>query len=396
MTSFGAGSRVKFFHDQGAGPQVQAIGDIVILRAIARKPFAGGHVLLSNWGTQSIVYPHGKIPVPAFGAVAYTEDKSCPLVELKTPPGNNVASPEMRLYVIHLRQWALTNLDQHAASVQNIALAQVNAAGKGTAAPQNAPTGPKTKFSLLSHVQHGRYYDLVGEVRKIYASPERKFADLYITDYTENVQFFDYQRNGSEMVDGQDGDEFNYAGNGSTPKTSWSGPFGKRTMQIRCWAPHDSAVVEVGDFVFVKNTHVRCKEGNRYLEGTLYEDRLHPDQVDLRPFKSADRSTNPQLADLIHRREEFLGKEESGAPVPPKKVKLTRVEKRKKKKLADNAAAAIGKRLKTGDGETITAEASFDPTVSESMHGNTTSWLNQNGKYAPPYFIHCPSNLRNQ
>jgi protection-of-telomeres protein 1 len=381
MTSFGAGTRVKFFHDQGAGPQVQCSGDIIILRAIARKPFAGGYVLLSNWGTKSIVYPHEKIPVPAFGAVAYTEDRSCPLVELKTPTGNNVASPEMRLYVIHLRQWALTNL-QFAASAQNAAPAQVKAAVQGRAAPQTAPTGPRTKFSLLSHVQHGNYYDLVGEVRKVYTSPERRYADIYITDYTENTQFFDYQRNGPETAEGQDGDDFNYTGNGTTSKTPWSGPFGKRTMQIHCWAPHDSATVEIGDFVFVKNTHVRCRDNNRYLEGTLYEDRLHPEQVDVRPFKSVDRSTNPQLADLIRRREEFLEKEGNGDLMPIKKAKLTKAEKKKAKRQAAKTISAGGKRLKITDGETVTTEALVDPTDFGLLHGGTTSWLNQNGKRA--------------
>jgi protection-of-telomeres protein 1 len=358
-------------------PKVQRIGDIIIIRRVQNKGYAGSFVLLSNWQTKSTVYPADKIPDPGFGAVAYAEEQP-QMLELKVPLKPNPVSPEERLYVIHLRQWALKNLDLNTTLIQNTTRLT-------NAAPSSAPRGPGQKLSLLKDVKDAKYYDLIGEVRKFWTEP--RSGDIYITDYTANSLFFDYQRDPTENEngqDGQDGDTYNYTESHNTPKTLWLGPFGKMSLQVHLWPPHNAAVVEVGDYVFIKNALVRFRNG-KYLEATLHQDRKNEDQIDVRKLSSTDE----RLAPLLQRRKEHLAKENERVEMDGKhrtgggiKSKLSNAEKKKLKRARkQQAAAETMKKAKFthGEGETLGTVDFFEPKVSESTKVKANRWLNENG-----------------
>jgi hypothetical protein len=383
LTSYNgkSGLRVKFFHDKESLPKVQRIGDIIIIRGLRNKLYAGSYVLLSNWATKSTVYPADKIPDPAFGAVAYAEDQP-QMLELKTPLKLNIVTPEERLYVMQLRRWALQNLDPQFALVQNIAR-EINTA------PLNAPTGPRLKLSLLKDVKDGKYYDLIGEVRKFWTEP--RSGDVYITDYTSNSLFFDYQQNPTSneySEDGQDGDAYNYTESYNRPKTSWPGPFGKMALQVHLWPPHNAAVIEEGDYVFIKNALVRFRNG-KYLEASLHQDNKNEDQIDVRKLSSTDERLGP----LLQRRREYLAKEDERLVAAGKHVvggtskpKLSNAEKKKLKRVKrQQAVAEAAKKAKLEHGELRLTSALefFEPKAYESTNKKADHGLNENGMAFP-------------
>jgi protection-of-telomeres protein 1 len=347
---------------------VQNVGDVVIVRAVMNKPFAGSYIFLSNYNTKTIVYPVAKIPDPAYGAIAFADDS---LMELRYPLGYNFATPEERIYVMHLRKWAIENLNLPAAATDNVAVA--------TKFPVTARPG--TKFSLLKDVSDRKYYDVVGEVRKIYT--QASFGDVYITDYTTNSLFFDYQQNQVSKDNGQDGDEFGYTGQ-NIPKAPWLGPYGKMTIQVHLYPPHNAAVVEVGDIVFIKNALVRFRN-EKYLEATLHEDRSNPDRIDVR--KIHDPHDERVLA-LMERREEYHAKEGNRATAGVNKPGVSKAEKKRLKRARNQEAMAASKKAKISS----THSAVINSMIGEAMGPNTSSpslpglatvkansWLNENG-----------------
>jgi len=373
MTSFDAsvGLRIKFFQKKEWLPRVRNVGDVIVIRNVLKTQWVGGSNFCGNkvLNTKTIVFPGEKIPDPAFGATACGDQ-----MEMLPNPAStvNIADEQIKLYVMHLRKWAVNNslLDLTNAKVISAPLA-ITPDLRLPPRPQGPlPAGPfaarappvqatRDKSSLLKDVADRSYYDIVGEVRKIWGDNSGSGADLYLTDYTSNSLFFDYSKNPDHEMGGQDGDEHGYITN--RPKRIWPGPSGKMTVQIRLWPPHHSCVLNEGDFVYLRNVHIKYKKAN-CLEGTLYEDKKHPEQIDIRPASSSD----PRVVALKKRREEYWANEEiRDSPndgVTNLKGKRARAQKKKAKKEA-------AKKLKLEGHGRDDGEAVFDPKVAELSHG---------------------------
>ena len=110
----------------------------------------------------------------------------------------------------------------------------------------------KDKFCLLTDVKPDGFYDILGEVIKIFHS-SHETVTVYLSDYTENAKFYDYKREGEASSDGRDGDEYGYAKSPPKGSKDWPGPYGKRTIQLTLYDEHANFVeeqVKAGNWVY--------------------------------------------------------------------------------------------------------------------------------------------------
>jgi hypothetical protein len=136
--------------------------------------------------------------------------------------------------------------------------------------------------------------------------------------------FFDYKTTEDPQGDGLDGDQYGYTTN--MVKKSWPGPFGKMTMQIRLWYPHNTFEVKEGDIVLLHNVNIRYR-GSMCLEGSLHEDRNHPNQIDIRKISPMDK----RVQELCLRREKYwASRDDQGNGIKRKKSKAEKKAARKK------------------------------------------------------------------
>ncbi|KAI1914721.1 hypothetical protein LOZ65_005577 [Ophidiomyces ophidiicola] len=163
---------------------------------------------------------------------------------------------------------------------------------------QSHSAKPKSgRFSLLKDANFNTFVDIVGQVVKTFSEYER--YTLYVTDYTQNKNFFDY----AQDSDGRDGDDFSYL---SHSKRQWPGPYGRMTIQITLWEPHADFArknIKEDDFVLLCNVHVKPGQGNAFMEGALHTDRQYPDKICVHPvdFNAPDDN----LTALVKRKQQY-------------------------------------------------------------------------------------------
>lgn len=139
-------------------------------------------------------------------------------------------------------------------------------------------------LELDSNPKRSRYYNIIGEVVRVYHHPERDDrATVFITDYTKNPKLYSYTYNED---DGSD--------------TIWPGPMGCRTLQITLWdlnAVH-ALDVRVGECIYLCNVATKMNP-NGLLEGALHGDRQYPEK---RHIWTTLDSTDPKILALEERR----------------------------------------------------------------------------------------------
>lgn len=385
------GVNVRIFGSETNFPKIEGLGDIVLIRSFKRMNYHGTPFLINQRNYEMMCFPASTISDPIFKH-AFGDGQAPP--HTKHPVGAR-SSPEENYYVIALRHWASGIQELPKTSAQqlakastkppsrdpsNISNAQMRAPSFGNAnngnsmAPANAPKGPSMmtglpnrpplpglpsrpppsqpsadniisryqdrKFSLLKDIQNGTYVSLVGEVRKLWGN--RHGTQMYLTDYTSNSLLFDYKPDDNQ-AEGQDGDDHGYLSN--VQKRGWNGPFGKMTIQISLWPPHDSFVnaqVVEGDIVLVRNMHVAFQ--GKYLEGKLHTDHKFPQQVDVRKIPSHDLL-------VVAMKDRQTKYEEQKLAAENKLPAQSRAEKKKKKKKKKAALAAL---QQDGEGEGTT------------------------------------------
>jgi protection-of-telomeres protein 1 len=319
----GEGMGVRIFEKKINLPLIECVGDVVLLRQFKRMDVNGVPYLTSSWSSHIICFPAATIPDPAFKH-AFGDQDSPP--HTKHPVGARSSGTE-NYYIIALRDWASGIKDLPRKSFQlpeetsllppkgpskllslpkkppPPATAHNDRSVAALSAPEGLPSmaglppqraQPSTnnviskyqdkKFSFLKDIKDGTYVTLVGEVRKLWGNLHG--TQMYLTDYTSNSLLFDYKSNDGQ-AEGQDGDTHGYLAN--TQRRGWGGPFGRMTIQITLWPPHDSFVnIEVveGEIVLVRNVHITFR--NKYLEGKLHTDRRFPQKVDVRKIPQAD------------------------------------------------------------------------------------------------------------
>ncbi|EPE33636.1 Nucleic acid-binding protein [Glarea lozoyensis ATCC 20868] len=156
----------------------------------------------------------------------------------------------------------------------------------------------KDKFTLLSDVsagetnQYAKYYDLVGQVIKIFET-SHGFVELQFSDYTPNSHFYDHTYEENTSND-ENHDSYGY-GNKSSDEAedrSWKGPFGKFTITITAFAENASQArsMEAGQWCLLKNVRI-CTGDAGTLEGKIHSDRGRV------LIQALDTNTEPSLVD---------------------------------------------------------------------------------------------------
>ena len=289
------GFKVRFFKSlESEMPQIQGIGDVMILRNLKIMQWSGMTVGISSRNTSWTCFPASSIPK--------VMSKNLSINHLKHAHAPLPSESEMA-YVVSLRGFGEGN---------SIA-APSSTIPTSTTIP-NAPTQSSTvvsarreKFALIKDIQVDNFYDLVGQVVKLF--PNNGRVELYITDYTTNSLLYNYVWDAppETALDGRDGDEFNYAPKSSGTK-KWIGPYGKQTLTITLWPPHSEfaeANVEGMNFVYLRNVRIKFSKDGK-IEGSLHTDNRNPDRIDVQIIKRHE--DDERVKNVLRRKLEYSKK----------------------------------------------------------------------------------------
>ena len=279
-SSLGDGLQVRFFQpDRESMPKFQAIGDVIVLRNIKIKSYRGMVMAVSTWTTAWLVFLAASIPKQAssnFRQIKHEKD-----------PRAKAPSTAEFLYAISLCN------SQHRSTFKTIQPAN----GPKFLVSEATPVRQlqrRDRFSLIKDVQIDMFYDLVGQVVKIY--PNNGCVELSITDYTTNQLLYNYEWGVTGRgEDSREGDEFNYISRNSNNR-KWPGPFGRMTLTVTLWPPHSyfaQSDVSERDFVYLRNARIRFSKDGK-IEGSMHTDQKFTDRIDVSILKdhSDDRVKN--------------------------------------------------------------------------------------------------------
>ncbi|QUC18856.1 uncharacterized protein UV8b_03097 [Ustilaginoidea virens] len=170
----------------------------------------------------------------------------------------------------------------------------------------------KKKFSELKDVREGMFINTIAEVvKEPYDAGDK--VTLWVSDYTENDQFYHHKFTGGASVGGQKTDSHGYSKKVGSwqPKSEWAGPFGKRSLQITCFDPHASAIREhnftKGTWLFLRNLQVKLGRDLNNLEGYLREDRgVQGQKINVSEEHAVDsETTKTELKNALRRKRDY-------------------------------------------------------------------------------------------
>lgn len=380
------GFKVRFFRPMESElPAIKGIGDVVVLRGIKINEWSGMTIGLSTRTTSWVVFPAASIPamVPVSGLQ---------LKNVKEPRAPAPSIAEMHYAV------SLCNSQDRSALTESVVLP----AGTSIAPLQNVTSSagmPKRdKFSLIKDIKVETYYDLVGQVVKVY--PHNNRVELYMTDYTSNPLLFNYEWGQNDVDEfGREGDVYNYAPRQST-LGKWPGPPGYRTLTVTLWPPHSyfaQQTLKEKDFVYLRNVHMKWSKDSK-IEGVLHSDRLYPDRIDITVLDPNER--DDRVKDVLRRkrdlakqfpaqRDEFIAqaraqkRKEIDGDKPLSKTAAKKKRRLEKERLENNKTGETGdldekENFASGTGLASKARAGKDPPlVDPNKHD-----LNKNGTFA--------------
>ena len=286
------GLKVRFFRPLASEmPAIRGTGDVVLLRGIKIKEWSGMTIGLSTRGTSWVVFPADTIPDKApLSAVQLKNVKEARAL----PP-----TPSEMSYAISLCN-----------SRDRSTFTASAAPPTGSAVISIPPGTPSTvqwrdKFSLVKDVNVDTFYNLVGQVVKLYPCNGR--VELYITDYTGNCLLWNQLEPDDENRSGREGDEYNYTAGKETNKR-WNGPYGHMTLTVTLWgnnAYFGQQHIKENDFVHLRNVHIKFSKDAK-VEGALHDDRRYPDRVDVTVLKSHD--DDDRVKDVLRRKRDYWKK----------------------------------------------------------------------------------------
>ncbi|KAI4241935.1 MAG: hypothetical protein LQ352_007355, partial [Teloschistes flavicans] len=363
FTVYDDGIKVRLFRrNESELPVIQANGDVVILYNINIKPWSGMVMGLSGHQTRWTLFPARSIPEKA-------SSDSLHLQRLGGP-GSRVPSQEEMRYAIDLcnSRGDRTPYDSipKPSGPTPIHLQKLAASSPAASTPVNSER--REKFSLVKDVSVDRFYDLIGQVVKIY--PSNGVVELYITDYTSNNSLFSYEW-GRDDPDASD--------------RKWRGPYGKMTLTVSLFSPHSyfaQNYVKDNDIVFLRNTRIKWSRDAK-VEGSLHTDRQNPDRVGVTILKNHD---DDRIKDLLRRKREYANKFEKqreafGRDVnqvlgqkrkePEPKLSKTQIRKKRKREREQERDAKARSTLEEDKENTHPLDATpdqSDNTDSRSKH----------------------------
>ena len=360
IVGYGHGQKVRFFKPNEAElPAIRGTGDVIILWNVKVKEWSGMSIVMSNHASSWLVFPAGSIP----------EKPPSSSIQIKHVKAVRAPSPTMTeiLYAISL----CNSQDRSTFS----ALIGPNTGAKSviSSGQSSSVTGPRQKFSLIKDVVVETYYDLVGQVVKLY--PDNGKVELSVTDYTPNGLLYNYEwGRDDEIAEDREGDPYGHIPRAVSRK--WRGPYGKMTLTVTLWDPHAHFAqtnVKEDQFVFLRNVHIKWSRDAK-VEGALHTDKRYPGRVDVTILDTDD----PRVRDVLRRKrdyaakfkiqsEEFVGeargqkRKQGGAGEALSKNQL-RKRRKQQKELAKKDQNKIKENAQNGDDEN-NAKATIFPKL---------------------------------
>lgn len=173
-------------------------------------------------------------------------------------------------------------------------------------------THTREKYSLFKDLVAGQYYDLIGEVIRVFESDGR--TTMYLSDYTAHTLFYNQAWMGVEAeAEVRDGDEYNYIPSRTKKgEDKWPGPYGKLSLQLTAFDAHAAYVAEevkAGDWVKLTNVQVKMGKQGGCLEGYLRGDRnAFRDKIQVQVLKLNSEnkdSVDTRWKDAVKRKLEY-------------------------------------------------------------------------------------------
>ncbi|KAI4273811.1 MAG: hypothetical protein LQ337_004387 [Flavoplaca oasis] len=331
-------------------PQLEGIGDVVILQKVKITQWSGMVVGISSKNTLWTVCPATSIP----------ESMPKGRINLKCIRGKGSSAPteeQMRsaIELCNSRDRTCSSTSPTTIDPSSTAQTLTPVATPLTAGVSSSITARREKFALVKDVQPEMYYDLVGQVVKTY--PGNGVLELYFTDYTSNSLLFNYGW-------GHGDDETS-----TLPK--WRGPLGKHTLTVSLFPPHSyyaQSNVEEDQYIFLRNTRIKYSKSSK-LEGSLHTDRRNPDRVDITIIK--DRN-NDRVKDLLRRKLEytkqfsrqkdaFISMNEGQKRKQTEEHKLSKHQAKRKRKREREEEAQKKKQQVTASNDEVVDKDNSDP-----------------------------------
>ncbi|KAK4219473.1 hypothetical protein QBC37DRAFT_410121 [Rhypophila decipiens] len=286
----GEGVTFDIFRPVDLMPDIRGRDIIVVFQVKVQSYRANPLSLISSHNTEIHVFTANKIPrLPRTAEAALVSDK-------KVKGNKTLLLSEIYRYVSYFYH----KIDKDAAP--DVEEFQRRA---------NRSLNIKDKFSLLSDVKEGNYYNLIVRVVR---SPYNLYdkLTLYVSDYTKNDDLFNVTWEGLSNLPGADSDPYGYTEAKSSPaKKEWVGPYGRRSIQITCWPPHADVIrdeVSVGQWIYLRNVHIKRGHDGNYLEGAMHEElkALVTTKVNVHVMDATDRDNiDPRLKDAIRRLRDY-------------------------------------------------------------------------------------------
>lgn len=350
-------------------PKVESKGDVVVLRHVKLAEWNGLPLAMSTHTSSWQIFSEKDIPnapgnmispkalagtpTPSQDLVNYTielcndQDRTC--LKASNPAQIDTSNPEP--------------VDEgkpmsHASSVPGLQRAQA-----------------RDKFRLIEDLTIPNpgeplvFANLLGEVRKIYSDDFR--VELSVSDYTSNKDLFNYSYDRSEA--GRDGDEYAFIAPNAQPP--WPGPWGRMTMVVTMWDCNAEFVrhsVKVGQYVFLRNVHIKQDNQGSRLEAALRADRRQPDQLGISIIKVTSVDDNEQLKDLLKRRREYEAKAKKKGRILLKDgiSRERRLEQNSQESKAQSKSARKRSKKNKAKGRQVEDQAKIDGALAARLESN--------------------------
>lgn len=247
----------------------------------------------------------------------------------------------------------------------------------------------RDKFRLCKELQDTGdtkgYADLVGQVVRTH-DDGRELLELYLTDYTANPNFYNYEWGGQE-TENVDGFGYLNAQQQSKKSQKWPGPFGKLSILVALWEPHASYVrnkVKVGHWVLASNVKIRIgKQG--FLEGVIHEDNrvkvaiLEPSDE---PLTSSSSPNEVRLQEAIERKYKWTKAfDKQKKAIRNEDAGLGDKRKRDDEEEEEVDPRAPGKGLNSKQKRKLERAAADKKELEDELKRNKLRTLNPNGEY---------------
>jgi protection-of-telomeres protein 1 len=305
-TQFGQGIKVEIFYPREKMPPISGPGDVVLIRNIKACEVHYNHTfvtntsqaqiwkgclsLLTNWSTVLNVFTATQIPLWPL----LSSNDLAPAIATTTPYPSLAEANYIAWLHHHMDKSDIPNDEEFK---QNMTRAM----------------NVRDKYSLFKDLKCDHFYDLIGEVIRLYDSDGR--ISLYLSDYTPHSLFFNHAWGDTgDDGTGRDGDEYGYTKSRTKKAAEWPGPFGKMTLQLTVWDPHAAYIreqVKVGDWLLLRNVQSRMARMGGCLEGFLREDqKSYEGKIQVQILR---QSTNPdendsRWKDAVRRKQQWWAK----------------------------------------------------------------------------------------